>query len=259
MGLAEEAGISMIPCYRLITDSDAGEVPSWRNVVFGFRVLGDEELKRLSVEHKRPYKSGCHFVTFCCEPTKFLPYLTKRFTAAGGKFVMRKVNDINEVKGFDMIVNCTGLGSYEMAKDKQMKPIRGQVAKVKAPWLYEVFLHEDDVGNYIIPNTDMVVLGGTHQVGDYNLKVSQADSQFILNGCKNIFPSLQHAEMIKEIVGLRPGRTQVRLEIERRPHGACPIIHNVGHGGCGVTLCWGCGQDVLEKTIEVLSEKSAKL
>lgn len=256
--MGEEAGITMIPCYRLVSDVE-GQIPSWKNVVFGFRVLEDKELKKLSKEHRRPYKSGCHFVTFCCEPTKFLPYLMRRFTQAGGKFEMRKVNDINELKGYDLIVNCTGLGSQKMTNDAHLKPVRGQVAKVKAPWIYEVFLHEDDVGNYIIPNTNNVVLGGTHQVGDYNLKVSMADSAFIMNGCKKIFPSLENAEIIKEVVGLRPGRTEVRLEIERRSGGVCPIIHNVGHGGCGVTLCWGCGRDVLEKTIEVINEKSAKL
>lgn len=248
----------MIPCYRLISDAE-GQLPSWKNVVFGFRVLKGDELTKISEEHQIPYKSVCHFVTFCCEPTKFLPYLTRRFTQAGGKFEMKKVIDINELKDFDLIVNCSGLGSRDLTNDNHLKPVRGQVTKVKAPWLYEVFLHEDDVGNYIIPNTNNVVLGGTHQVGDYNLKVSMADSAFILNGCKKIHPSLENAEIIKEVVGLRPGRTEVRLEIERRPGSACPIIHNVGHGGCGVTLSWGCGFEVLEKTIEVINEKMAKL
>jgi D-amino-acid oxidase len=35
----------------------------------------------------------------------------------------------------------------------------------------------------------------------------------------------------------------VRLEAETRDGGA--VIHCYGHGGCGVTLSWGCADDVL--------------
>jgi len=103
----------------------------------------------------------------------------------------------------------------------------------------------------VIPNTDCVIIGGTHQVNDYNMNVSASDSAFIFNGCKKIFPSLENAEIIKEMVGLRPGRDSVCLEIEHR-QGKPTVIHNFGHGGCGVTLCWGCGDEVLEKTIQTL-------
>lgn len=257
-GLAEEAGISMIPCYRLSSDPQGQELPCWHDVVFGFRILSKDELKRLSIEHQRNYTAGNHFITFCCEPTKFLPYLMRRFIKAGGKFEMRKIDNINDIDNCDLIVNCTGLGSREMANDTEMKAIRGQIARVKAPWIYDVIMHEDDDGNYIIPNIDHVILGGTHQVDDYNLKVSAVDSAFIINGCKGIYPSMKHAVIKKEFVGLRPGRTSVRLEIERRAN-KCPIIHNVGHGGCGVTLCWGCGDDVLEKSMQIFNEKSSKL
>jgi D-amino-acid oxidase len=257
-GKAEDAGISMIPCYRLTTDPEGHKLPCWSEIVYGFRLLSDSEITKLSNEHQRKYTGGSHFISYCCEPIKFLPYLMKRFNEAGGKFEMRKINDINEIEDYDLIVNCTGLGSREMTNDKEIRPIRGQVARVNAPWLYEVVLHEDDDGNYIIPNTDTIVLGGTHQVDDYNLNVSTADSAFIMNGCTRISPSLKHGIIVKEFVGLRPGRTSVRLEIEKRI-GKCAIIHNVGHGGCGVTLCWGCGDEVLENTIQIFNEKSSKL
>lgn len=135
------------------------------------------------------------------------------------------------------------------------------------------------IGNYIIPNTKDVILGGTHQVDDYNLKVSTADSAFIFNGCHKIVPSLKHAPTFNEKVGLRPGRTEVSLKIEQRPKNI--IIHNIGHGGCGnnyykqtyflflifqqlfigVTLCWGCGDEVLSKIHKILkiSRISSKL
>jgi D-amino-acid oxidase len=45
-------------------------------------------------------------------------------------------------------------------------------------------------------------------------------------------------------VGLRPGRPQVRLETERRPAG--PVVHCYGHGGAGITLSWGCADDITD-------------
>lgn len=91
--------------------------------------------------------------------------------------------------------------------------------------MYEAVLHEDDDGNYIIPNTYCTILGGTHQVEDYNLEVSAADSAFIFSGCKKLLPSLKTAVIINEKVGLRPGRAEVNLQLKlekRQP----PVIHN---------------------------------
>jgi D-amino-acid oxidase len=259
-GKAEEAGISMIPAYRLTSDPKGQPDPSWKDVVFGFSNLTQPEIKKLSDEHLRNYTAGNHFITFCCEPKKFLPYLERRFLASGGKLEKRKVSNLDEFNNVDLIVNCTGFGSKEILKDSKLQAIRGQVARVRAPFLYEVMMQEDDDGNYVIPNTNEVILGGTHQVDDFNLNVSATDSEFIFNGCRKVFPGLSSVEVISEQVGLRPGRTEVRLEIERRSQKPT-VVHCYGHGGCGVTLCWGCADEVLSKTIEALkfSEIVSKL
>ena len=44
-------------------------------------------------------------------------------------------------------------------------------------------------------------------------------------------------------MGLRPSRTEVRLEEEII--GSTRVIHNYGHGGAGVTLSWGCADEVV--------------
>lgn len=191
---------------------------------------------------------GYHFVSFTCEPTYLLPYLFKRFKHAGGKFEKRKIQSFDELKSSAVIVNCTGLNAQHLANDKEVKPIRGQVTRVHAPWIFNTILDESDDGNYVIPNCETVILGGTHQVDDYNTKVSPEDNDFILNGCQNLVPSLKNAPIQKHWVGLRPGRSSVRLEREiyKTASGERVIvIHNYGHGGCGVTLSWGCASDVL--------------
>lgn len=252
-GLADEAGIVMIPVFRFSTE-EATQDPCWKDVVFGFRELTPTEVARIGKEHDRKYLSGCHFVSFCCEPIKMIPFLMKRYLKAGGKFENRKIANFNELNDADLIVNCTGLGGRELG-DEKLHPIRGQITRVNARWMYSVMLDDSDDGNYIIPNAESVVLGGTHQVNDFNTKFSTSDDYFIMNGCQKMVPSLANAERLKNIVGLRPGRAEVRLEVEPRQN-LCPIIHNVGHGGCGLTLSWGVGSDVLEKAIDILKPKS---
>lgn len=101
-------------------------------------------------------------------------------------------------------------------------------------------------------------------MNDYNTKVSDEDNTFIYSGTQKMLKSLKNAPTIKEWVGLRPGREMVRLETETRrskDHKKTSIIHNYGHGGCGVTLCWGCADEVLEKTVIALEipELASKL
>ena len=51
--------------------------------------------------------------------------------------------------GFDVVVNCTGFGAKSLCKDPKMVPIRGQVFKVRAPWMKMVVYGDSET--YIIP------------------------------------------------------------------------------------------------------------
>lgn len=60
-------------------------------------------------------------------------------------------------------------------------------------------------------------------------------------------------------MGLRPGRTPLRLESETVPRltTAAPgkelhVVHCYGHGGSGVTLGMGCAHDVVKQHLEPL-------
>ncbi|GIL93427.1 hypothetical protein Vretimale_6075 [Volvox reticuliferus] len=161
----------------------------------------------------------------------------------------------------DLVVNAAGLGSLELLPDPEVVPIRGQVVRVEAPWVKQAYFYEP---YYIIPNRDTVVLGGTGQKGDFNLTVSAEDKRRILDGCCRLLPSLRRARVVADWVGLRPGRTSLRLELQREgvrqgagssgsPGGGgrvVPVVHNYGHGGAGLTLAWGCAGDVVRLIVE---------
>jgi len=56
-------------------------------------------------------------------------------------------------------------------------------------------------------------------------------------------PELAGARVLGQRAALRPARDRVRLELERRS-GMAPVVHCYGHGGAGVTLSWGCADEV---------------
>lgn len=58
-------------------------------------------------------------------------------------------------------------------------------------------------------------------------------------------PDLSDAAVIGSVAGVRPYRRGgVRLERDTLPDGR-PIMHDYGHGGAGITLAWGCAEEVL--------------
>jgi len=71
-------------------------------------------------------------------------------------------------------------------------------------------------------------------------------------------PALAPNRVIRDVVGLRPFRPQgFRVEAERL--GDKLLIHNYGHGGCGITLCWGTGRMALEAALEHSGRRAAVL
>ena len=64
--------------------------------------------------------------------------------------------------------------------------------------------------------------------------------------------------VVDTVVGLRPfRRTGFRLEVERL--GDKVVIHNYGHGGCGVTLSWGTAQLALQRAAAASHQQVAVL
>ena len=58
-----------------------------------------------------------------------------------------------------------------------------------------------------------------------------------------LWPDLDRSKIIGGTVGLRPSRSEVRLEVEVIDGRF--VVHNYGHGGAGVTLSWGCAEEVV--------------
>jgi D-amino-acid oxidase len=82
--------------------------------------------------------------------------------------------------------------------------VRGQVVVAENPGITEFFVEESDPPRYFLPQGARVILGGTAEAGHDSTEPDPA----------------------------------VRLERDGR------VVHNYGHGGAGVTLSWGCADQV---------------
>lgn len=168
-----------------------------------------------------------------------------------------KVTDLQQLAhSYDVIVNCSGLGSRSLVGDEQVYPVRGQILKVHAPWLKH-FIRVIDENDYIYPGIDYVTLGGTQQANDWRLEVDKDDSKGIMERCSKLVPALRTAQVLGEKVGLRPGRSNLRLEREwlQVQERQVPLVHNYGHGSWGISLSWGSALEALDLVRRSLHEK----
>ncbi|MBV9617558.1 MAG: FAD-dependent oxidoreductase [Ktedonobacteraceae bacterium] len=165
------------------------------------------------------------------------------------------------------IVNCSGLGSYELV-DRSMYPLRGALVRVlndgvSMPLLTEAHCVAHESGDeqdmiFIVPRgKDRVILGGLVEPGEWSTEISLENYppiQAMFERCVAFLPALKQAHLDPQEpvrVGLRPARRE-NVRLEQEP--GTSLIHNYGHGGSGVTFSWGCAQEVAER-VEMLLNK----
>lgn len=218
--------------------AEATAEPWFRDLLDQYRQIPPEELPA-------GYVSGFEMQLPLIEPPVYLRALRQQFEQAGGTTVLQAVDALETFATDDsLIINCTGVGARQVAADARVYPIRGQTVLVHAPAIEQGFM-DDEAFTYIFPRTDGVLLGGIAQPGNYSLDPDPQVTQEIMERCQQIEPTLGYEAIIGHTVGLRPGRDEVRLEMETL-HSGKTVIHNYGHGPVGFTLSWGCAGEVVE-------------
>ena len=212
----------------------AVDPPEWSEDIAAFRILDDSEIPE-------GYVFGWQFRAPVIEMQLYMPWLRSRVEALGGSFVQSFVGDLSEVSG-EVVVNCVGLGARELCGDEEVRPARGQVIFIDQDPGIGHFDQQPETLTYTIPRSDVTVLGGTAQVDDWGMDIRPEDDDLILSKVEALWPELDRSRIIGGAVGLRPSRSEVRLEVEYI--GERRVVHNYGHGGAGVTLSWGCAEEV---------------
>ena len=177
-------------------------------------------------------------------PPLYLQYLHDQFIAGKGTFETRVVDTLEGLQNeASLLVNCTGVGARTVAGDKGVYPMRGQTILIEAPDITIGYMKHDSI-DHIFPRSDGVILGGIKVAGDWNRELDAADSADIIERTSKIEAGIAEARVLRQFVGLRPGRDEVRLETEQLSD-RCTVIHNYGHAAVGYTLSWGCAEEVL--------------
>ncbi|GFN92218.1 D-aspartate oxidase-like [Plakobranchus ocellatus] len=184
-------------------------------------------------------------------------FLFCRFIANGGRIIQKTVSSFDEViDDYDLIMNCAGLRGGELASDPNVHPVRGHIVRVWAPWIKH-FIHTDDT-HYFLPQSESAAIGGTRQLGRYDLVPEVHESERILREMAERLPALKGAKILHEWVGLRPYRRPVRVEAEVIicKGKQIKVVHNYGHGAFGVSLSWGTAVYAAELAQQALNAKA---
>ena len=160
-----------------------------------------------------------------------------KFTAAS---ISNKLEDVDP--GFDLVINCAGIGAKSLRRRPGLEPHRGQVAIVPKIDLAHAVVCDDSPLMYAIPRANDCVFGGTNDVSDDRTVDPDAPLK-----SSRMLPRARDSTRRKcsrARVGLRPFRKSgVRVERAALRDGRA-VIHNYGHGGSGFTLSWGCADEV---------------
>ncbi len=186
-----------------------------------------------------PYVDGWSFVAPVVEMPVYLPWLVGRVEALGGTLTRMAVSSLPDRA--DVVVNATGLGARRLADDSSLMPVRGQVVCVEQVGLDHWWLDESGPV-YVVPRSRDIVVGGTDDEGEWDRRPDPDVAKRILERGVELVPSLAGARVVGHKVGLRPARPEVRVEAEAVDGRL--VVHCYGHGGAGVTLSWGCADEV---------------
>lgn len=166
-----------------------------------------------------------------------LAWLRRRLEELGGTLTRVALAELPRPAGA-VVVNCSGLGARRLVGESDVHPARGQVVLVEGVEVDRWWL--DGAGpTYVVPRTGgRVVVGGTFEEGDWSRTPSPETAEAVLARASRLVPGLADGQVVAQRVGLRPVRSEVRLER------VGDVVHCYGHGGAGVTLSWGCADEV---------------
>ncbi|WP_040779459.1 FAD-dependent oxidoreductase [Nocardia pneumoniae] len=235
LATAGAPGVRMCESMALYRDEPA--VPSWSRSVRSFRSADPGELPP-------GYGFGFRFAVPLVEMPTYLPFLSAQVDAAGARRVLRTVHRLDDLTDLspDVVVNCAGLRAAELVGDPDVYPIRGQIVRVTNPGL-SVSIRDEahPLGRaYVHPRAGDCVLGGSLEPGEWDTAPDPELARSILRRCRDLAPALAESRVLETLVGLRPGRAEVRLELDTAALPGIPVVHNYGHGGSGITIGYGC-------------------
>eukprot|EP00633_Aureoumbra_lagunensis_P011384 CAMPEP_0197327126 /NCGR_PEP_ID=MMETSP0892-20130614/2456_1 /TAXON_ID=44058 ORGANISM="Aureoumbra lagunensis, Strain CCMP1510" /NCGR_SAMPLE_ID=MMETSP0892 /ASSEMBLY_ACC=CAM_ASM_000538 /LENGTH=263 /DNA_ID=CAMNT_0042821691 /DNA_START=319 /DNA_END=1110 /DNA_ORIENTATION=- len=255
-----------MPAFCLFASPEAPPGPEWGpaanlQLINGREALEEAMKSNDGIVAPTGYESAWRFQTVVVDSPKYLMALEEELVQNGAELhiegfeIHGDLSSLAKELNCQVIVNCTGLNGGDVAYDEAISmPGRGAVAYYQRPpgALKAVVTAEDGplaasetTPAYCIPRGDVVVVGGSYNLGEHSLDVTDAELKRIKINANAYSPMyLGHSEPFRVVAGLRPVRCAgVRLEV-KSIQGGVTIAHNYGHGGSGWTTAWGCAHEL---------------
>ncbi len=223
-----EAGVDVLTVRECVSGPRR---PWWADAVEGLRLV------------EGPQPSGAQlaweFEAPRVEPALHLAWLESRLERP---IEIARVERLEDVPG-EVVVNCTGVGARRLTGDTSLRALLGQTVVVQPGEvdLRQMYGDERDHSAmlYVIPRRAEVVIGGCAWPfdGDVSPAADPALRAVFLERARAA--GFRHGPVLRDAVGLRPVRPEVRVERVGR------VIHHYGHGGAGFTLARGSAEDLV--------------
>ena len=143
-------------------------------------------------EHPFPgYEFVRRFDTPLIEPPVYLAAMLDEFRIAGGKVRVREFADRAAIQALPekLVFNCTGLGAKALFDDGELTPIKGQLTVLlPQPEVQYAVLYGDQ---YMFPRSDGILLGGTHEHGEWSLQPNLQRKQELLAAHQAFFENFR--------------------------------------------------------------------
>ena len=174
--VGDDYGIRWLPTYQ-----ESGNVSRWSDRFH-------PDARALSpTEHPFPVERIVRYTTMYVETGRFLRELTEDVQVAGGRIEVRKFATPAEIAALPerLAFNCTGLGSRALFGDRQLHPVRGQLAiLLPQPEVRYAFAGSS---GYMFPRADGILLGGTFERDEWAAVPQPADIASIVESHRALF------------------------------------------------------------------------
>lgn len=137
------------------------------------------------------YQYVRQFDAMLIEPPIYLAALMQDFHLAGGTIEVREFHSAADLAALPqkLVFNCTGLGAKALFNDAELTPIKGQLTFLLPQPEVEYSAIPD--GIYMFSRRDGILLGGTHDRGNWSLDVDENVKNDIVQRHQKFFSSMR--------------------------------------------------------------------
>jgi D-amino-acid oxidase len=186
---SERYGVKWLPLYQLRRSPIAA--PPANSLEADIEGLYPEIRKLGPGEHPFAVPYVKRRYSMLIEPAIYLQALIRDFQLSGGKIVVRELRSRGEVLGLreSTVFNCSGLGARELFGDRELLPIKGQLAFLMPQ--PEIDYMTIGPTGYMFPRHDGILLGGSFERGVESTEVVPETIGRILRDSAAVFGGMR--------------------------------------------------------------------